>query len=228
MKRMALLAVLAFGLLAVVTDGTVNFGVTVAFAQVMGQEYVPPMYECEDDFGKYESSFPCDMEGEACSCITCHTQVPCDEMEAHKLTHGEEFEPTDPENPWENDNYPPIDAGGGSGGGSGGGTGGGSWNSGSSSSYATGKAAFDKMEADFKSGNYEVYEAEIISEGAIGNIVDVTTKLNSAFGVADYLAQQMADLSYYENYVKFAKANVTVWLFWRCFTICSDFIYEKS
>lgn len=178
MKRMALLAVLAFGLLAVVTDGTVNFGVTVAFAQVMGQEYVPPMYECEDDFGKYESSFPCDMEGEACSCITCHTQVPCDEMEAHKLTHSEEFEPTDPENPWENDNYPPIDAGGG-----GGGTGGGSWGTNNSVTEAceNGKMLINLLEDNIYSGQYTLYKGEIEenpSQKLVVTSMEVITKTN--------------------------------------------------
>ena len=93
MKRMILLAVLVLGLLSVVTGGPAGFGVTVVSAQIMGREYTPPLYECEDDFGKYESSFPCDMEAEACVCKTCHTQVPCDEMDAHKKTHDEEDRP---------------------------------------------------------------------------------------------------------------------------------------
>ena len=73
MKRMILLAVLALGLLSVVTGGPAEFGITAARGQVMSRDYAPPMYGCEDDFGKYEASFPCDMGAEACACTTCHT-----------------------------------------------------------------------------------------------------------------------------------------------------------
>ena len=61
MKRVILLAVLALGLLSVVTSGTAMLGVTTASAQIMGRELVAPSYECEDEtFGDYVSSFPCD------------------------------------------------------------------------------------------------------------------------------------------------------------------------
>ncbi len=200
MKRMILLAVLALGLLSVVTNGTAELGLTTASAQIMGRELVAPSYECEDDFGKYESSFPCDMEAEACVCKDCHTQVPCDEMEAHKKTHEkeEEDEPTDPENPWGNEYYPPIDTGGGGGhtGGGGGHTsGGGSWGGDSSSSYATGKAAVDKMETDIKSGNVQYYKAEIINpKDQLVNTVDIMSNISNVTDNTGFLLETFKNI----------------------------------
>ena len=201
-EKERLLDVSSLGLLSVVTDSTAMLGVTTASAQIMGRELVAPSYECEDEeFGDYVSSFPCDETVDVCPCPYCDETFPCDNLESHEsLIHADKDEwPLEPENPWENEEYPWN-------GNANTGNGNGSWNSGSNSSYSTGKAAFDKMKADFKSSNYKVYEAEIISEEAIGNAVDVTTKVNTAFGFNDYIAQNIADLSSYDNYLKFAKA----------------------
>ena len=169
----------------------------------MWREYTPQLYECEDEtFGDYVSSFPCDMEAEACVCRECHTQVPCDEMEAHKETHeeDEEEEPTDPENPWANDKYPPIDSSGGGhtgGGHTGGGntSGGAFWGGGSSSSNATGKAAVDKMETDIKSGNAQYYKAEIINpKDQLANTVDIMSNISNATDNTGFLLETFTNI----------------------------------
>ena len=98
---------------------------------------------------------------------------------------------TDPENPWGNVTYPPIGGAGGGGNGGGGSTGSsGSWGGGSSSSYATGKAAFDKMEADIKSGNMLYYKAEIVnSKEQLSNTVDIMSNVSNITGLTDNLLQ---------------------------------------
>lgn len=60
-------------------------------AQRMADEsinYAP--YECEDEMGKYSSSFPCENTLCVAKCQKCHTQLDCEEMKVHHC--GDEVE----------------------------------------------------------------------------------------------------------------------------------------
>lgn len=70
-----------------IENGNIKTYIIEATAQAMGTE----QYDCEDDMGPYQSSFPCETEVCVTPCQICGESMPCELYEGHAyVQHSDE------------------------------------------------------------------------------------------------------------------------------------------
>lgn len=119
MRKIVLISLFLLNLLPMIENGCIKTCIVTATAQIMGTE----QYDCEDELGPYQSSFPCGVEPCVTTCEYCDESMPCNQYEGHYfVVHSDEDseeKPEEEEDTPETEEDDEDEDGGGSGGGGG-------------------------------------------------------------------------------------------------------------